>query len=209
MNTKSDSLGASSPPSAPAGGTSILNRRDFVAGATLVGATLAAPAVLAQMSQTRRITLTYYPWITQSISGPVLRAALDEFAGALQTELRGALGEATQVELLPEMVVPDQLQQLEQKPEKGAFCKLALLNPIGVALVHKRSPQIDTVAVIQRKIGDGKPGPTYKAQLYTNRKTAIRNMRQMRGRTIAYGSPQSTSNFLVPAAMLWDYRDKE
>ena len=75
--------------------------------------------------------------------------------------------------------------------------------------MHDRSPHIDAISVIQRKIGNGKPGPHYNAQLYTNRKTAIRNIRQMRGRTIAYGSPQSTSNFLVPAAMLWNYQEKE
>jgi phosphate/phosphite/phosphonate ABC transporter binding protein len=186
-------------------------RRDVVVGAAALGvaATIAAPAVLAQTPQTRRVALTYYPWITQSISGPVLQSALADFASAFQSELRSALGGATDVELLKEMEVPDQLEHLEEKPAKGSFCKIALLNPIGFALVHKRSPQIDAVAVIMRKIGDDKPGPTYKAQLYTNRKTAIRNIRQMRGRTIAYGSPQSTSNFLVPAAMLWNYQDKD
>ena len=91
---------------------------------SLKRAATAAPAVLAATSPTRRIALTYYPWITQSISGSVLQAALSDFASALQTELRSALGAAIEVNLLKEMEVPDQLVHLEQKPNQGPFCTM-------------------------------------------------------------------------------------
>src|SRR6185295_18482218 len=58
-----------------------------------------------------------------------------------------------------------------------------------------------------RKGVDGKPGPTYFAQLYTHRRTFLKKKENMkvsdvRGHSLAFGSPQSTSNFLVPAMML-------
>src|SRR5258708_5691509 len=113
-------------------------RRTFVVAATVVGAAvaLAAPAVLAQTAPTRKLTLSYYPWITQSIAGPVLRQAMQEFNDLLQTQLRSALGNATQLELLPELDIPDQLTQLEAMPGAGdPVAKIGLLNPLGYALL--------------------------------------------------------------------------
>jgi ABC-type phosphate/phosphonate transport system substrate-binding protein len=150
-----------------------------------------------------RLSLSYYPWITQSISGPELAREIAVFVGLLQGALREAMGNALEVELLKEMEIPDQLEELK-KPPGDLAGKIALLNPIGYALLHDK-PNVQAVAVVRRKIGNAKAGPTYKAQLYTHRKTAIKNVREARGRSIAFGSPQSTSNFLVPAAeMLWE-----
>jgi phosphonate transport system substrate-binding protein len=148
-----------------------------------------------------RLSLSYYPWITQSISGPELARAIGGFVGLLQAQLRRALGNDLQIDLQKEMEIPDQLNDVKEKPAGGVAGKIALLNPIGYALVHAEAPVVKAVAVIRRRIGS-EVGPTYKAQLYTHRKTAIKEVKQARGRSMAFGSPQSTSNFLVPAVML-------
>jgi len=150
-----------------------------------------------------KLSLSYYPWITQSISGAELAAKIAAFVELLQKELRRTLGNDLQIELLKVMEVPEQLTDLRAPPADGFACKIALLNPIGYALAHSAKPAVEAVAVIQRKIGT-EVGPTYKAQLYTNRKTAIKTVKDARGRTMAFGSPQSTSNFFIPALMLFN-----
>ena len=199
MNSKSNSLGdyASSPTSVTeATGTS---RRNVVVGATLLGAaaTIAAPAA-AQTSKAPRVTLSYYPWIKQGISAPDLRAAVDKFASVLQE----ALGKTLTVDLQPVMEIPDQLEDMKRPPAGDVVGRIGLLNPIGYTLI-RRDPGVEGIAVIRRKIGTD-VGPTYKAQLYTNWKSKITKVSEVRGRSIAYGSPQSTSNFLVPAMRLWE-----
>ena len=160
-------------------------------------ATVAAPAV-ARTSQTGRLTLSYYPWIKQNISAADLRTAVDKFGQVLQE----ALGRTLKVDLQPVMEIPDQLEDIKRPPANDVIARVGLLNPIGYALI-RREPEIEGIAVIRRKIG-AEVGPTYKAQLYTNWKTKITKMSEVRGRSIAYGSPQSTSNFLVPAMRLWE-----
>jgi hypothetical protein len=165
-----------------------------------------APAV-ARSSQTRHLTLSYYPWITQSISGAPLHKAIVDFADLLQSELRRGMGEATHLKPLDAMEVPDQLTQMKDMPTNELTCKIGLLNPLGFALINKQVPTIESVAVIRRKIGADPAGPTYKAQLYAHRKTFLTKnpeVKLVRGRSMAFGSRQSTSNFLVPAAMLLD-----
>jgi len=160
-------------------------------------ATVAAPAV-ARTSQTGRLTLSYYPWIKQNIPAADLRTAVDKFGQVLQE----ALGRTLKVDLQPVMEIPDQLEDIKRPPANDVIARVGLLNPVGYALI-RREPGIEGIAVIRRKIGT-EIGPTYKAQLYTNWKTKITKMSEVRGRSIAYGSPQSTSNFLVPAMRLWD-----
>jgi len=145
-----------------------------------------------------RLSLSYYPWITQSISGVKLEQAIWEFARLLQE----ALGNAFQIDVPKVMEIPDQLTDLKAKPAGDVAGKIGLLNPIGYALAHKDVPDVKAVAVVRRRIGT-EVGPTYKAQLYTHRDSGINEVKQARGRSVAFGSPQSTSNFLVPAMMLW------
>jgi phosphate/phosphite/phosphonate ABC transporter binding protein len=149
-----------------------------------------------------RLSFSYYPWITQKISGPQLAEAIKGFVRVLQ----GALGSALQIDPPKEMEIPDQLMDLKEKATGGVAGKIALLNPIGYALVHAEMEEVEAVAVIRRKIGS-EVGPTYRAQLYTHRthwEKGLKKVRDVRGRSIAFGSPQSTSNFLVPAVMLWE-----
>ena len=149
------------------------------------------------------LSLCYYPWITQSISGAALAQAVGKFKNLLEEELRRRMGSTTQLILLKEMEIPEQLEELKERPAGDLICKIGLLNPLGYALVHDEAPEVEAVAVIRRKMASS--GPIYKAQLYANRKSAIKKdkIEDIRGRTVAFGSPQSTSNFLMPAYMLW------
>jgi phosphonate transport system substrate-binding protein len=145
-----------------------------------------------------RITLSYYPWIKQHISAADLRAAVDKFARVLQE----ALGNALTVDLQNVMEIPDQLEDMKKPPAGDVVGRIGLLNPVGYALI-RREPGVEGIAVIRRRIRDV-VGPTYKAQLYVNCKTKITKVSEVRGHSIAFGSPQSTSNFLVPAMRLWE-----
>jgi ABC-type phosphate/phosphonate transport system substrate-binding protein len=199
MKNKSGSLSNNTYRSTSATEATSTSRRNVVIGATALGAAamIASPAV-AQVSQTQRITLSYYPWIKQGISAADLRAAVDNFARVLQE----ALGKTLTVELLPVMEIPDQLEDIKRPAANDVVARIGLLNPVGYALI-RREPGIEGIAVIRRKIG-AEVGPTYKAQLYVNWKTKITKVSEVRGHSIAFGSPQSTSNFLVPAIRLWE-----
>jgi ABC-type phosphate/phosphonate transport system substrate-binding protein len=155
----------------------------------------------------KQLTLSYYPWITQSISGQELRDAIDAFRAVFEEKLKLGLGNDIQLKLQNVMEIPAQLKDLEAVPAGDVVAKIGLLNPLGYAVVHKRTPTIEAVALIRRKGVDGKPGSTYYAQLYTHRQTFVKKKENMKvsdvqGHSLAFGSPQSTSNFLVPAKML-------
>jgi len=146
----------------------------------------------------RQLSLSYYPWISQRISGPELEQAIADFVRLLQT----ALGNDLRIDPVAVMEVSDQIKDMKTPPTGDIVAKIALMNPIGYALAHRDEPDVRAIAVIRRKIGKSPAGPTYKAQLYTHVKTGIQDIKHVRGRSVAFGSPQSTSNFLVPAMML-------
>lgn len=145
-----------------------------------------------------RLSFLYYTWIAQTISGPELQEAISGFARLLQASLGGAF----QIDPPRAMEIPDQLTELKARPVGDVVGKIGLLNPIGYALAHQDVPDVRAVAVIRRRIG-AEVGPTYRAQLYTRRDSGINELSQVRARSIAFGSSQSTSNFLIPAMMLW------
>jgi phosphonate transport system substrate-binding protein len=154
-----------------------------------------------------QISLSYYPWITQEISGAPLRQAIDNFRGLLEKELRRGMGNSVELKLLDAMEVPDQLEDIKKKPANGTLCKIGLLNPIGYAMAHAVEPDVKSVAVIRRiipELPNDAAGPTYRAQLYVHRDSPIKTVQDMRGRIMGFGSRQSTSNFLVPATLLWE-----
>jgi ABC-type phosphate/phosphonate transport system substrate-binding protein len=146
--------------------------------------------------------LTYYPWITQTISGPQLAAAINTFKDILLPALDSAFGTQVRLDVLPEMDVSDQIADVSSPPASGIDGTIALMNPVGYALAHQATPAVRSIVVIRRKLGTV-VGPTYKAQIYCNALTGITSIAQLRLKTFAFGSPQSTSNFLVPAHLLW------
>jgi ABC-type phosphate/phosphonate transport system substrate-binding protein len=140
--------------------------------------------------------LSYYPWLTQNIPQETILAQIKIFAREIESQLQRLGQENPQVQVLPSLDVPEQIDQIVAK---GA--DIALMNPLGFVFARRRTGDVEAVAVAQRMI-DGKKGIVYFAQLYTHKKTAIRNLAGAAGRSIGFGISYSTSNFLVPAAML-------
>ncbi len=137
--------------------------------------------------------LLYYPWITQNIASAVIDREVKRFAFVLQDALTTATGGNSIVQVLPPVDVPKQVEIIA-----AGGCEIGLMNPLGYVFAHRRNASVESIALAQRII-DGKIGDTYYAQIYTNRRSAIRMPEQLRNRTIGYGTPYSTSNFLIPA----------
>lgn len=140
--------------------------------------------------------LSYYPWLTQNVSPQVIREQISHFAGLVSEELAKLNDPDPQIELLPPVDVPEQIGQIT-----GTGAEIALMNPLGFVFARNRNGSVSAAAVALRII-DGKIGSVYFAQLYTHKKTAIHHLEQAKGRSIGYGVPYSTSNFLVPAYLL-------
>jgi ABC-type phosphate/phosphonate transport system substrate-binding protein len=157
----------------------------------------------AKGTGSNEITLSYYPWITQSISGQPLADAIHGFAQILEAAISAEVGNQISVTVLPEIEIPQQIADIRAEPLSPVLGKIALMNPVGYALTHEQVVAVKAVVVVRRRIGPSPPGPTYKAQIYTNSSTGINSLTELRKRSFAFGSPQSTSNFLVPAHMLW------
>ena len=140
--------------------------------------------------------LSYYPWITQNIPAAEIDRNVRAFAALVTRELATRGAPNPDVQVLAPIEVPEQIAQLA-----SGQVQIALMNPLGFVFARRRTGDVDAVAVALRII-DGKVGSVYFAQLYTSKKSAIRTLEQVAGRSIGYGLPYSTSNFLVPAAML-------
>lgn len=140
--------------------------------------------------------LSYYPWLTQNVPQEVIAAQINMFAREIEVQLTrlGRAGE--QVRVLPPLEVPEQIDQIV-----GGGADIALMNPLGFIFARRRSGNVEAIAVAQRII-DGRRGIVYFAQLYTHKRSAIRSLAHAAGRSIGFGLPYSTSNFLIPAAML-------
>jgi ABC-type phosphate/phosphonate transport system substrate-binding protein len=144
---------------------------------------------------TRHFRLTYYPWITQHVEPSTIHENVARFAGLVEQAFDGILAGAT-LEVLPPMEVPAQIEALQSQRDH-----IALMNPLGLAFARAASPSIEPLAVAQRII-DGTVGTTYFAQLYVRRAADVADIGQVKGTSIGYGVPYSTSNFVVPAHLL-------
>jgi phosphonate transport system substrate-binding protein len=140
--------------------------------------------------------LSYYPWITQNVAADEIDRQVKIFGSLIAQELGRLSAPDPRVEVLAPLDVPAQIEQITT-----GNVEIALMNPLGFAFARARTGNVEAVAVALRII-DGKVGKVYFSQLYTSKKTAIRKPEQVAGRSIGYGVPFSTSNFLVPAAML-------
>jgi len=151
----------------------------------------------------KTLTLSYYPWITQHITPDELRRWVNDFATELQDQLTAIAGTPHFVQVQQPVEVPRQIEMIV-----SGQSHIALMNPLGYVFARARQPVVEAIAVALREI-DGKVGPTYFAQLYTHKRTAIRfddakGIAVARGKSIGYGLPYSTSNFLIPAYHLAD-----
>lgn len=155
------------------------------------------------MSASVTLSLSYYPWINQRLDPVTLAQTMTQFAALIENALSQQIGSAAKITVLPPLSVPDQIKDISAPPSGSILGKVALMNPIGYALIHEQLPEVEAISVVLRKIGSNPTGPTYRAQIYTNVLTGIKSLADLRKRSFAFGSPQSTSNFLVPAYMLW------
>lgn len=145
------------------------------------------------MMSTSNFRLLYYPWITQNVDATLIDREVQRFAITLQETLKAAAGNSFTVQVLNPVDVPKQVEIIA-----NGGCEIALMNPLGYVFARRRNPLVASVAIAQRII-DGQVGDTYYAQVYTSKLTAIRTIYQLRNRSIGYGTPYSTSNFLIPA----------
>jgi ABC-type phosphate/phosphonate transport system substrate-binding protein len=143
----------------------------------------------------RTFQLSYYPWITQHVDPREVRRAVEQFAAAVQRELAKELADAA-VRVPDPIEVPRQIELVTTQDRH-----VALMNPLGYVFAREASAAVEPAAVARRVI-DGKEGVTYYAQLYADVKSGITGVPQTRRRSVGYGVPYSTSNFLVPALML-------
>jgi len=134
-----------------------------------------------------KFILTYYPWITQHVDSAIVRNQIQIFATALQEKSN------IEIELASVMEVSQQIESIE----KGNS-HIALMNPLGFIIAHRQNPNVRASVVALRSI-DGQIGDSYFAQIYTHIDSGITNLLEARNTSIGYGTPISTSNFIVPA----------
>jgi len=139
------------------------------------------------------LKLVYYPWITQNVPAQDIAASIGAFAHEIEQRLAAA-GQPDTVQVMPPVDVPVQVAQVI-----AGTADIALMNPLGLVFARAKNPNAEAVAVAKRII-DGKVGVSYFAQLYAHKKTAIRAFKD--AKSVGFGVPFSTSNFLVPALML-------
>jgi phosphonate transport system substrate-binding protein len=140
--------------------------------------------------------LSYYAWITQGISAIQIGTAVGKLATALATELnKSNPGTTVTVQMYPD--VPQQIAAVASEERH-----VALINPLGLVFATQRSRDVKAVAVALRKDAvTGDVGPFYRAQIYTAN-PAVQSLADIKGRSMGFGSPISTSNFLFPANLL-------
>lgn len=140
--------------------------------------------------------MSYYPWITQHRQPAEIREQIEVFADELGRALQQDGAADPRVEVLQPLDVPDQIRQIV-----AGEAEIALMNPLGFVFARQQSEKVEAIAVAKRII-DGRIGVDYFAQLYARRDGGIRSLRDAAARSVGYGAPFSTSNFLMPAAML-------
>lgn len=159
----------------------------------------------------RKLSFSYYPWISQKLSGEPLKQAIARFVQLLNDALRSMPENDLEIDAPVVFDVPKQMEDIKTPPV-GVIGKIALMNPLGYVLARKNNAgqvdeQVKAIAVVLRpEIGklpnEAKAVPKYKAQLYARVDTGIKALEQVGGRSLGFGSSHSTSNFLVPAAHL-------
>ena len=147
------------------------------------------------------LTLSYYPDITQKQTAADVRAAIGVFAKALESQLSQDLNVEVKVEVQPVMSVPEQHEAMI-----AGRTHIGLLKPVAYIFAHRRVPSILPACVAHRPI-DGVVGIFYFGQLYARRDLGINSIQALaRAKPgtlrIAYGDRFSTSNFLIPAAIM-------
>ena len=106
--------------------------------------------------------LSYYPWLTQNVPSAEIAAQINNFARLVQAELTKLGHSSPQIQVLPPVDVPEQIEQVV-----GGGAEIFLMNPLGFVFARNRTGDAEAVAIAERII-DGKKGVVYFAQLYAH-----------------------------------------
>lgn len=171
----------------------------------------------------QELKLSYYPWLTQNVDPAEIRKQIEILSSIVASELSKILGDSATVTVQRAIEVPEQIDRIVSGEHH-----IALMNPLGYVFARSRNQAVTPVAVAERII-DGNVGVTYFSQVYTTRKSAIKKLYTPQNkptenpsqadpksleefrkqifntdktrftRSIGFGLPYSTSNFLFPA----------
>jgi len=139
------------------------------------------------------LKLSYYPWIVQHKSDLEIRSAICLFVNEIQQQWQKSLGSSIRIEVLNPVSVPDQINMIIENE-----CDIALMNPLGFVFARSHQKKVEAIAIALRIINN-QVGKTYFAQIFTHKRTAIKKLAQIKGRSMGYGYPYSTSGFIIPA----------
>lgn len=148
-----------------------------------------------------RMSLSYYPDITQKQADEDVRRSVVLFSQKLAQRLSGDLDAQIEIEVLPVMSVVDQYRAV-----LDGRSHIALMKPVAYVFANRIRPGILPGAVALRPIDDV-IGEKYFGQVYARRDLGFTTLEQLAaspaGRLrVAYGDRFSTSNFLIPANVL-------
>ncbi|MCV7089065.1 phosphate/phosphite/phosphonate ABC transporter substrate-binding protein [Mycobacterium interjectum] len=138
-----------------------------------------------------------------TVNPAVLRVALlpDENAATviqnnqpLKDYLQSKLGK--QIEL----VVTTDYSSMIEAMRRGRL-ELAYFGPLSYVLARSKDPDVEPFAGLVEKAGEP---PVYHALVIGNVSQNIAAIGDLRGKTVAYGDPASTSSHLIPKSMLAD-----
>lgn len=170
------------------------------------------------------LKLSYYPWLTQNVDPTEIDRQIKSFANLVGGALSEILGDTATVTVQRPVEVPEQIKGIVSGEHH-----VALMNPLGYVFARERSKAVTPVAVAIREIdgkdGDTYFAQVYTSRksavkkLYNSRKEPTEkwgeadpksqeaflkqifndDKKSRYTRSIGFGLPYSTSNFLVPA----------
>src|SRR5262245_60754467 len=102
----------------------------------------------------RRVSFSYYPWISQNLSDGPLQQAIVRFVQLLNDVLRSMPGNDLEIDAPVVFDVPKQMEEIKSPPV-GVVGKVALMNPLGYVLARKNDTgqvdeQVKAIAVVLR-----------------------------------------------------------
>jgi phosphonate transport system substrate-binding protein len=95
-----------------------------------------------------------------------------------------------------ELVVTTDYSSMIEAMRRGRI-ELGYFGPLSYVMAKEKSPSIEAFAV---QIHKG--SPTYKSVLIVNGQSGIQKLADIKGKTVAFGDPASTSSHLIPKSIL-------
>lgn len=167
-----------------------MHRRPILAAAALAAAASLLPGLVAG------------PAAAQDPDPEVLRVALlpDESPATIiqnNQPLKDYLAEQTGKEI--ELIVTTDYSSMIEAMRFDRI-ELAYFGPFSYVLAKQRAPKIEPFAAL---ISGG--APTYTSSLIADADTGIEGVEDLKGKTLAFGDPASTSSHLIPRAYIQEH----